>query len=155
MFASSPLDFLDVARVARSAVYRQSRRGLVRGDSRYPLYESNPEAVEVVERVFIDFDREVERNGATPVVIVFSGRRDSTDAAVRDIPEPYAPLLARLKANDIAVIDLADVIVPEVRRHGTETLFAENGHYAPQGNRLIASTLAQRLPGLVSKTCGG
>lgn len=120
MFASGLLDTFEVARVARSAVYRQTRRESLRGNSRYPLYQTSPEGLDVVERVLIELDHEVDRNGATPVVVLFGGRRDSTDAAVRDIPEPYAPLLARLKENGIAVIDLADVIVPEVRRQGTD-----------------------------------
>jgi hypothetical protein len=153
-FAPDPLNTFVGVRIARSASYNQRRHSLLRGESLYPLYEVSPEAVKVVERVLLGFAAEVERNGATPIVVFFGGRRDSTDAAVDDIPEPYTPIVARLNEAGVATIDLADVIVPEVRRRGTERLFEENGHYSPQGNRLIASMLAERLPDLVTRTCG-
>lgn len=154
VFAPTPLgDLFDLARVARSAAYRQSRRAILRGDSRYPLYFENHEAVEVVERLLLGFARDVERSGATPVVLFFGGRRDSAEAAEETAAPPYLPLVKRLADDGIATVDLGETVIPSVRRRGTDVLFAEGGHYSTQGNRLLASTLVERLPELTQGTC--
>ena len=155
VFTSTPWDLLQMWRIARSAAYRQTRRAMERGDARYPLYQIDPEAVTLVERIITEFAREVERDGATPVVVFFPGRRDETDYAVRDIKEPYASLEASLRGAGLATVDLAEVVRPVVVRSGTEGLYAENGHYSARGNGLISDALREKLPGLIARTCRG
>jgi hypothetical protein len=153
MFTPSPWDILHVGRIARSAVYRQERAAMERGDARYPLYQINPEAVTLVEHIIGEFARQVERDGATPVVVFFPGRRDATDYVIRDIDEPYLPIQAALRDAGLATIDLAEVVRPVIARSGTDSLYAEHGHYSAQGNRLIAEALKEKLPGLTAQTC--
>jgi hypothetical protein len=40
-----------------------------------------------------------------------------------------------------------------IARSGTDSLYAEHGHYSAQGNRLIAEALNEKLPGLIAPTC--
>jgi hypothetical protein len=153
MFTPSPWDVLLVGRIARSAVYRQTRGEMERGDARYPLYQIDPEAVTLVERIIGEFAQEVKRDGATPVVVFFPGRRDATDYVIRDIDEPYLPIEAALQDAGLATINLAEVVRPVIARSGTDSLYAEHGHYSAQGNRLIAEALNEKLPGLIAPTC--
>lgn len=155
MVTSVPLDVFQLARITRSAAFRQSRRTMLRGGERYPLYESNAEAVMLVERIITEFAREVERDGATPVVVFFPGRRDATDSSIRNVEEPYTAIERRLQAEGLAVIDLVDIVQPVITRSGTDSLYAEHGHYSAQGNRLIAEGLRARLPDVTSGTCPG
>ena len=155
VFTSTLLDVSEIERVARSAAYRSSHRDLERGDGRYPMYRTHPEAVELTTRILTEFARDTGRDGATPVVVFFPGRRDVTDAAIRQIEEPYTPIMHRLESEGVATIDLAEYVIPFVQRRGTDGLYAENGHYNQRGNELIATALAQRLPSITAHTCTG
>ena len=157
LFAPSPLDRLMLARLTRSALYRQHRTTLEgeRTENRPNgrAYTPEDERFQVSGRVLVQFAREVQTDGATPVVLFF-GQRDEVVSVRHDQPKEYQPLLDWLAAEEIPVLDVTDDLAREANRVGTDTLFARNGHYSRRGNQTIGTALAQRLPRLTSATCG-
>jgi hypothetical protein len=157
MFARSPLDNLVLARLTRSAAYRQHRTKIEgpKSDARPngSAYEPGDERFQVSGRVLVQFAREVQADGATPIVVFF-GQRDEVVAVRHREPKEYQPLLDWLTSERIAVIDATDDLAREANRVGADSLFARNGHYSRRGNQAIGTALAQRLPRLTSGTCG-
>jgi hypothetical protein len=150
-FVASPIDVLQVGRVARSAAYQQTRRTMLRGDERFPLY-GEPEALEVAARVLVGFARQVREDGATPVVVVFSTRRDVL--TFEEGNKAHQPLLDRLARENVPTLEVASRLDREVRRTGPNRVFAPEGHYRAPGNAAVASLLANQLPRLTAATCG-
>ena len=157
MFAPSPLDNLMLARLTRSAMYRQHRASIEgpKSDERPNgrAYTPEDERFQVSGRVLVQFAREVQADGATPVVVFF-GQRDEVVAVRHRQPKEYQPLLDWLAAERIAALDVTDDLAREANRVGADTLFARNGHYSRRGNQVIGAALAQRLPRLTAATCG-
>ncbi len=155
VFVASPLDVSQLVRLARTAMYRRIRRLELRGDEQNPhaaAYRDEQEAYQVAGRVLIQFAREVEREGATPVVVVFSGKSE-LDAVQRG-DKFYAPLLDWLARESVPTIDAADSLVGEGRRARVDPqkLLTQNSHYRGPGNQVLAETLAPQLPKLTSAT---
>jgi len=150
-FTEGPLDDVSLFRLAKTAAYRQSRAALVRTIDRYPFYEQQGEAYQVTGRVLIEFAEQVRSDGATPVVVVFPGKRDLLTN--QEGQPPYAPLLAWLGKAGVATIDLTDVMAEEVKRRGIDQVFAVT-HYSSLGDRVVVEHLMQTLPSMVSTTCG-
>lgn len=157
MFAPSPLDNLMLARLTRSALYRQHRASIEgpKSDERPNgrAYLPEDERFQVSGRVLVQFAREVQADGATPVVVFF-GQRDEVVSVRHRQPKEYQPLLDWIVAEQIAAVDVTDDLAREANRVGADTLFARNGHYSRRGNQVIGAALAQRLPRLTSATCG-
>jgi hypothetical protein len=156
MFAPSPLDGLMLSRLTRSALYRQHRTAIEgpKSDERPngKAYTPADERFQVSGRLLIQFAREVQADGATPVVVFF-GQRDEVVAVRHDQKKEYQPLLDLLSAERIPVVDVTDDLGKEANRSGAGGLFARNGHYSRRGNQTIGTALAQRLPPLTSATC--
>jgi hypothetical protein len=157
MFAPSPLDRLMLARLTRSATYRQHRIRIEgpKSDERPNghAYTPEDERFQVSGRLLVQFAREVQSDGATPVVLFF-GQRDEVVSVRHRHPKEYQPLLEWLAAEQIAVVDVTDDLAREANRVGADTLFARNGHYSRRGNQTIGTALAERLPRLTAATCG-
>ncbi|HYU18498.1 MAG TPA: hypothetical protein VEQ11_07365 [Chloroflexota bacterium] len=153
-FVANPFDFLEAVRLARTDAYRRLRRSSLRGDERYPLYREE-EPYQVAGRVLVQFAREVQGDGATPVVLMFGGRRDLGDVASRGGEKLYAPLLDWLAREGIPALDVGERLIRDAPRGGFDSLFTSEGHYRGSANRIVAATLARQLPGLASATCGG
>ncbi len=157
MFAPSPLDSLMLARLSRSALYRQHRTSIEgpKSDERPNgrAYTPEDERFQVSGRVLLQFAREVQADGATPVVVFF-GQRDEVVSVRHRQPKEYQPLLDWIAAEQIAVMDVTDDLAREANRVGADMLFARNGHYSRRGNQVIGAALAQRLPRLTAATCG-
>ncbi len=154
-FAPSPMDFLETARLARSAAYRELRRRDLRSEERLPyvrLYRTQGEAFQVAGRILVQFARQVQREGASPVVVIFAGRRDL--AAMREGDKVYQPLVDWLARERVPTIDLGEALLRGGGRDRTNELFAERGHFDRSGNRTVASILARELPPLLASTCG-
>jgi hypothetical protein len=155
LFAPRPLDFFTPVRLLRTAAYRRhadqpefaanDEAGLIWA------YESRGEAYEIAGRVLIEFARQVERDGMTPVVVVF-GRKNDIIAERHREDRPYEPLLEWLDRERIAAIDVTEAMGREARRVGVERLVDK--HYRGRGNEVVAATLANRLPKLIQPTCG-
>ena len=69
-------------------------------------------------------------------------------------PPAYAPLADWLDQQGVATIDPTDALVAAARQSGLGAVMGERSHYQPRGNRIVAETLADRLPPLVADTCG-
>jgi hypothetical protein len=154
-FATGPLDFLETVRLARSAAYRELRRRDLRSDERLPYvrpYRTQGEAFQVAGRILVNFARQVRRDGATPVVVIFAGRRDL--AALADGDKLYQPLVDWLTREQVPTIDLGEALLRGVGRNRVNDLFAERGHFDRSGNRAVASILAHQLPPLIDPSCG-
>ena len=177
LFVANPLDALHLVRVVRTAAYHRHARGLKGFDTRFlraygsgaawggmgdleafddqlaRAYQPDQEAYRVAERVLIGFARDVRRDGATPVVVVF-GRRQEAVAVRRQQGKIYASLLDSLAREGIATIDVSEPLARESRRVGMEQLFGSLGHYTPQINQIVGAELARTLPDLTAPTCG-
>ena len=154
MFVESPLDSLQVVRVARSAAYRRDRRQKLKAEDRNPFaptYRGRHEGYVVAGRVLVEFARQVRQDGATPVVVVFTARRDLASARAGD--KFYAPLIEWLERESIPTIDLTNVLEREVQRGGVDAVYASDGHYRRSGNQIVATTLTRQLPELIGGTC--
>lgn len=156
MFAPSPLDRLMLARLTRSAIYRQHRSRIEgpKSDVRPngDAYRPEDERFQVSGRLLVQFAREVQADGATPVVLFF-GQRDEVVSVRHRQPKEYQPLLDWLAVEQVAAVDVTDDLAREANRVGADALFARNGHYSRRGNQVIGAALAQRLPRLTSTTC--
>ena len=155
MFASSPLDVLAMGRLVRTTRFRNhvAEAPYAANDEKGLewAYESQGEAFEITSRVLIEFARQVRRDGMTPVVLVF-GRENDVIAKRQGKDRVYEPLLERLQEADVATIDLTDALGREARRRSVESMIDK--HYTGVGNRIVAATLAEKLPQLTRPTCG-
>ena len=156
MFAPGALDNLMLARLARTERYRQ-HRSAINGpitDERPNgnAYQPQDERFQVSGRLLTAFAREVQADGATPVVVFFGQKTEVTAVRHRD-PKEYQPLLDWMAAEQIAAIDVTSDLAREANRSGVDTLFARNGHYSRRGNQVVSAALAERLPKLTAATC--
>ena len=157
MFAPSPLDNLMLARLTRSAMYQRHRISIEgpKSDARPNgnAYSPEDERFRVSGRLLVQFAREVQADGATPIVLFF-GQQDEVVSVRHRQPKEYQPLLDWLAAEQVTAVDVTDDLAREANRVGAETLFARNGHYSRRGNQAIGAALAQRLASLTAPTCG-
>jgi hypothetical protein len=156
MFAPQPFDNLILARLIRTALYNEHRQRL-KGhvDDEHPngaAYDADDERFQVSGRVLIEFARDVEAAGATPIVVFF-GQKTEVVLARHRAPKEYQPLLDWLEQEHIATIDVTDDLGRDANRNGADPLFARGGHYSRRGNDVVGRALAARLPGLVGATC--
>jgi hypothetical protein len=156
MLAPQPLDDLILARLVRTALYRQRRSAIEeKVDDAHPnghAYSPDDERFQVAGRVLVQFARDVEASGATPVVVIFGQKGEVTSTRHR-LPKEYQPLLDWLKAERIATLDSTDDLAREADRSGVDGLFARGGHYSRRGNEAVGRGLASRLPRLVGSSC--
>ena len=154
MFTPSPLDVLAMGRLVRTTRFRNhlAEAPFAANDEKGLewAYSGQTEAFEVTSRVLIEFSRQVQRDGMTPVVLIF-GRENDVVAKRQGKDRVFEPLLERLEQADVATIDLTDALGREARRRSVDSLIDK--HYTGAGNRIVADTLAERLPGLTRSTC--
>ena len=150
VFVANPLDRLDLVRLVRTSAYRY-HHGDPLGDGLARAYRERGEAFQVAGRVLIEFARQVRRDGAIPIVVVFSPASE-IEAALAGRDAIYAPLLEWLAREGVATIDVTDALVDEARRSGVSAVAIH--HYTARGNDIVARTLARRLPEVVGAPCG-
>src|SRR6266511_1045662 len=155
-FVANPFDVFVLVRLGRTAVYRRIRRielGSDQRESHARAYGGQVEAFQVAGQVLIRFAREVEQDGAQPVVVVFGGRAEL--AAVQRGDKFYAPLLDWLAREMVPTIDATDALLAAARRSGgdPQSMLTLNSHYRGPGNQVVAEALARQLPKLTSSTC--
>jgi hypothetical protein len=114
-------------------------------------YRPESEPFRVASRVLIEFAREVERDGRSPVVVVF-GRKDDIIAHRQHRDRVYEPLLELLKRERVQYIDVTPALGRLAREIGTLPLVDK--HYRKRGHVAVAELLAKELPALVRPTCG-
>jgi hypothetical protein len=155
-FVANPLDRSLLVRLARTAAYRRGPKDLEFtrdwADQLARAYRDRGESYQVAGRVLLEFARTVQRDGATPVVVVFGTRVDVERlAADRHAPKAYQPLLDWLRREQIPTLDVTDALANEGRRSGVDRLI-EN-HFTGRGNRIAAEALSRDVPALVAPTC--
>jgi hypothetical protein len=154
LFAGDLLDAFLPVRIFRSAAYRRHSdvpKYSHRDSTRIPwAYQEQGEAYQLVGRILIEFARQVERDGRTPVVLIF-GREEDIVAERQRKDRVYESLVDWLKEAEILVLDLTEVLGREARRGGTSALVDK--HYRAHGHEVIAQYLATELPSLTSRTC--
>jgi hypothetical protein len=150
LFTATPLDRFELGRVARTAAYNYQRGDPDIARMRQS-FRPGDEAFEVTGRVLVEFAREVERDGATPVVIIFS-EVSEIPSQVAGNPPVYAPLLDWLKRERVPTLDVTPDLVAEAARSNPAAVI--DHHYTPLGNRIVAQSLARQLPPMIQGTCG-
>lgn len=155
-FAPQPLDSLIVTRLTRTAIYNEHRQRLKGSvDDAHPngsAYQADDERFQVSGRLLVQFARDVEAAGVTPIVLFFGQKTEVTATRHRE-PKEYQPLLDWLEAEQIATLDVTDALAREANRSGVDPLFARGGHYSRRGNDVVGRALASSLPELVGATC--
>jgi hypothetical protein len=154
LFNSGLLDSSHFIRLGRTAAYDR-RFGGLRDDNEDArdigwAYAPDSEGLEVASRILIQFARQVEADGATPVVLIF-GRKSDVVALRGDEKKVYEPLLQRLKRADVSTIDLTERLVEAQKKSGVERLIDK--HYRAAGNAVVADALARRLQKITPNTC--
>jgi len=154
MFAGGLLDASHFIRLGRTAAYDR-KYATLRDDNEDArdigwAYAPDSEGLEVAARVLIQFARQVEADGATPVVLIF-GRKSDVVAMRHNERKVYEPLLQRLNRADVSTIDLTERLFQESKRTGVERLIDK--HYRGAGNEVVADALARRLQKITPNTC--
>jgi hypothetical protein len=154
VFAGSLFDLSHFVRLGRTVAYQRQFESL-REDNEEArdigwAYTPGSEGFEIASRVLIQFARQVEADGATPVVLIF-GRKSDVVAMRHNEKRVYEPLLQRLDRADVPTIDLTERLYQESKRTGVERLIDK--HYRALGNAVIADGLARRLQKVTPATC--
>jgi hypothetical protein len=154
VFAGGPLDFSHFIRLGKTEIYNRKFEAL-RADNEDAgdiswAYAPDSEGLEVASRVLIQFARQVEADGATPVVLIF-GRKQDVVAMRHGDKKVYEPLLQRLNRADVSTIDLTERLYQAQQRGGVERLIDK--HYRAAGNQVVADGLSRRLPKITANTC--
>lgn len=153
LFVPTGFDQFETARLARTAGYRQSRRHGQEWSQGWAeqMYRPGSEPLELLAAILTEFAAQVRADGATPVVLVFP-YLDEIQAARDERPKAHQALLDRLAAGEVPTLDLTDELGQQARRSSIGNLLVH--HYRPLGNRVVARTVASRLPRLAAATCG-
>ena len=146
IFSGDLLDTSQFFRLGRTVAYQRKFEAL-RADNEDAsdigwAYAPESEGLELAARVLIQFARQVEADGATPVVLIF-GRKSDVVAMKNNDKKVYEPLLQRLNRADVSTIDVTERLYREQRKTGVERLIDK--HYRALGNG-GCGRLAQRLP---------
>ncbi|MCC6177404.1 MAG: SGNH/GDSL hydrolase family protein [Chloroflexi bacterium] len=154
MFAGTFLDYSHFFRLARTVAYQKKYEAL-RSDNDEArdigwAYAPDSEGLEVASRILIQFARQVEADGATPVVVLF-GRKADVVAMRHNEKKVYEPLLQKLNRADVGVIDVTERLFDASRRTGVERLIDK--HYRALGNAVVAEGLSRRLQKITTSTC--
>lgn len=154
LFAGDLFDYSQFVRLGRTVAYQRKFEKL-REDNEDAsdigwAYQPGSEGFELASRVLIQFARQVEADGATPVVLIF-GRKSDVSALKNNDKKVYEPLLQRLNRADVSTIDLTERLFQESRRTGVERLIDK--HYRARGNAVVADGLSRRLPKITANTC--
>ena len=154
VFAGGLLDYSHVIRLGRTAAYDR-KFGDLRDDNEDAgdiswAYQPDSEGLEVASRILIQFARQVEADGSTPVVLIF-GRKSDVVAMRHGDRKVYEPLLQRLNKADVSTIDLTERLYQAQQKGGVERLIDK--HYRAAGNQVVADALARRLQKVTPNTC--
>jgi hypothetical protein len=154
IFSGDLLDTSQFFRLGRTVAYQRKFEAL-RADNEDAsdigwAYAPESEGLEVAARVLIQFARQVEADGATPVVLIF-GRKSDVVAMKNNDKKVYEPLLQRLNRADVSTIDVTERLYREQRKTGVERLIDK--HYRALGNAAVADGIVQRLQKVTAGTC--
>ena len=154
MFAGDLFDYSQFVRLGRTVRYQREFEPL-RADNDEArdiawAYDARSEGLEVSARILTQFARQVEADGATPVVLIF-GRKSDIVALRHNEKKIYEPLIQRLDRESVTTVDLTDRLYYEARRSGVERLVDK--HYRAPGNAMVADGLARRLQKITANTC--
>ena len=119
-----------------------------RGDG---VINPDSEAFTVLVHLARAFAAEVEAQGARPAIVLFP-TRESVDRVAAGGRAILAPLADHLRELGLEVLDLTAAFADQPG--GSGAWFRPHGHYSPEGNRLVATWLAERLP-LLREARGG
>ncbi len=106
------------------------------------FYNPQSEAFRVTVRLFESFYREVEDDGAAPVVVVFPDRRD-LGRFRKDGTRQYRPLLEALEARGLRHVDAMDAFAELAPERSVKELVRI--HYTRAGNRYVAEHILHEL----------
>jgi hypothetical protein len=154
MFAGSVWDLSHFVRLGKTVAYQKQFQPL-RDDNEEAdgiawAYGPNSEGLDLAARVLTQFARQVEADGATPVVLIF-GRKSDVVAMRHGDKKVYEPLLQRLNKADVSTIDLTERLYEAQKKTGVERLIDK--HYRALGNEVIADGMIRRLEKVTASTC--
>lgn len=121
-----------------SVAYRFARARLWRPRERPSVFEPDGEPILVTARIIEAFARDVEAEGGRFICLVIPSRPDLRFGD----PVPWQPLLARLHRAKVEVVDPTN----DLRELAdSPSLFRPLGHYALEGNEILARFVLRAL----------
>lgn len=108
------------------------------------VFNENCEAFKLQMALFKKFYQQVRDAGKVPIIVMFPGKFSIIDAS-RGERKMYDPLVDAVEAAGLAYIDLYDAFAEQDIRDSLESWFMGGGHYSPEGNRIIAEYLGEKI----------
>jgi hypothetical protein len=144
-YQPSPFDFLKSYRFLRTLAFQIRHRGNLPYLSTWRDSYSDPLQTEVTYRLLRMFAETAQRNGSTPVVVMFAYRVTMEEYAAGK-PPMYDGISNRLRSAGVRVLDLTPEFVKA--NHGSTDFtgfFAPGGHYNEVGNRVVSRAVVTYL----------
>jgi cobalamin biosynthesis Mg chelatase CobN len=136
---AGPLDWSPLVRVVKlssSLAYRSYLHYANKDIYRRGHYNPDSETFRLCTKLFDDFYRQAEQNGALPVILLFPNRMD-LERYRRDATRVYDPLIDYFTARGYRYVDLIAAFEREGQPYPIDDLFGDY-HYTPLGHALVA-----------------
>ena len=144
LYSTSQLDFSPTVRLVKLVVARArqaTQTPILTSDGRY---NTDSEAYKLTLEIFDDFHRDVIRDGATPVIVIFPDINDHRRSREGEIKR-HAEMLEYFDSKGYRYIDLIEAFKPVESRYPVDSLVVQWGHFSPLGNDLAARYILRRL----------
>lgn len=142
---AGPLDWSPLVRVVKltaSLMYRSylhyANKDIYQGGQ----YDPDSDIFRLCIRLFDEFYRQAEKNGALPVILLFPNRMD-LERYRRDATRTYDPLIDHFNARGYRYIDLIAAFERDGQPYPLDDLFGDY-HYTPLGHSLVARHILKK-----------
>lgn len=136
-YRAGPFDFSPTVRLGKLVAAQLRKHTQVSILDAKGVYHPPSEAFTLTVRIFDEFYRKVQANGALPLIVVFPDITDHQRSRA-GLPRRYEPLLAYFRGKNYRFIDILDAIKPVEERYSIEDLTVNWGHFSELGNEIIA-----------------
>lgn len=140
---AGPLDALAAVRLVKLLAATLGRAGNVLPESRIAQLGADEEPVRLAVATLAEFVARIRRAGAEPLLVILPDLGD-LDLHQAGRPTTYQPLLDRVRAAGLPVIDMMDGFDCRLPGWRPKQLIRRT-HYSVLGNRLVASHLRDEL----------
>jgi len=106
-------------------------------------FNTASEAYSICSMLFDAFYRDVQKNKALPIIVVFPNRSD-IERYQHDKIKAYTPLITYMRSQGYRFIDLCDAFEKYAKSSPIDELFITH-HYSPMGNSIVAQFLFDYL----------
>jgi hypothetical protein len=143
---AGPLDFSPSVRMLKLLYHQITSRYSEKADR--GIYKNGglntaSEAFSLCIMLFDAFYRDVQKNNALPIIVLFPNRAD-IERYRQNKTKVYTPLITYMRSQGYRVIDLCDAFEEYAKSSRVDELFLDY-HYSPRGNSIVAQFLFDYL----------